>query len=212
MKMRFGDVELDSDSRQLRRAGREVHLSTKAFDLLTLLVARRPAAVPKSEIQEHLWRDTFVSDTNLPTLIAEIRAAIGDDARRTRFVRTVHRFGYAFQGDTAEPCDQAGDQPAAAWLIGPSTSIGLRRGENVLGREGAGILTIDSPTISRRHARVVAADGTATIEDLGSKNGTYVNGARVTSRVPVTEGDEVRVGSLVFTFRFARPGSSTQTI
>ena len=208
MKVRFGEIELDADSRQLWRAGRDVHLSNKAFDLLALLVARRPAAVPKSEIHQHLWQDTFVSDTNLPTLIAEIRSAIGDDARKARFVRTVHRFGYAFQADAAEPPEAS----ASAWLIGATTRIGVLAGENVLGREGAGILAIDSPTISRRHARLTVGADAATIEDLGSKNGTYVNSERVTSPVRVVEGDLVRVGSLVFTFRFARPDSSTQTI
>ena len=212
MRVRFGDVELDSDSRQLRRAGREVHLSNKAFDLLALLLARRPAAVPKSEIHQHLWHDTFVSESNLPTLVAEIREAIGDDARRSQFVRTVHRFGYAFQADTVEPLDQSADAAAAAWLIGAATRFAVVRGDNILGREGAGVLALDSPTISRRHARLTVGADTATVEDLGSKNGTYVNGTRVTSSMVVADGDVVRVGELVFTFRLARPVSSTQTI
>jgi len=213
MRVRFGDVELDTDSRQLWRAGSEVHLSTKAFDLLALLIARRPAAVPKSDIHQHLWRNTFVSDTNLPTLIAEIRDAIGEDARRARFVRTVHRIGYAFQGDTGEPTERSTDiSTKVAWLIGATTQIGLAHGENVLGREGAGVLALDSPTISRRHAKLTIGLDAASVEDLGSKNGTYVNDTPITSAVKVVDGDAVRVGSLVFTFRFARPGSSTQTI
>ena len=126
MRARFGDVELDSASRQVWRAGREVHLSNKAFELLALLVERRPAAVPKSEIHQRLWHDTFVSDTNLPTLVAEIRDAIGDDARHPQFVRTVHRFGYAFQGELAEQVERGADDAAAAWLIGASRTLAAR--------------------------------------------------------------------------------------
>ena len=63
---------------------------------------RRPAAVSKAEIQEHLWPDTFVSEANIPTLVAEIRDAIDDDARQPRFIRTVFGFGYGFCGDVTD--------------------------------------------------------------------------------------------------------------
>ena len=74
VQQRFDDMTIDAETRQLWRGGREVHLSPKAFDLLALLVARRPAAVSKIAIRELLWPDTFVSETNLPALVAEIRA------------------------------------------------------------------------------------------------------------------------------------------
>jgi DNA-binding winged helix-turn-helix (wHTH) protein len=202
MRLGFGEVEFDAGTRQLWRAGLEVHLSTKAFDLLTLLVQRRPAVVPKSDIKKHLWPDTFVSDTNLPTLIAEIRDALGDDGRRARFVRTVYGFGYSFVGDPVDP--GTGRVDAVGWLIGPTHRIGVAPGDNVLGREGADVLALDSPTISRRHAKLTLSGDTAMLEDLGSKNGTYVNEVRVTSPVAVADGDVVRTGSIVFSFRFTR--------
>jgi DNA-binding winged helix-turn-helix (wHTH) protein len=210
VRLRFGDVEFDALTRQLWRGGQEVHLSTKAFDLLTLLMERRPTVVPKPDIKKHLWPETFVSDTNLPTLIAEIRDAIGDDGRRARFVRTVYGFGYSFVGDAVD--SGIGRLDAVGWLIGATHRIAVAPGDNVLGREGADVLALDSPTISRRHAKLTLSGDTATLEDLGSKNGTYVNEVRVTSPVAVADGDVVRTGSLVFTFRFTRPGSSTQTI
>ncbi len=213
MRVRFGNAEVDLASRQLWHGGREVRLSNKAFELLTMLVERRPAAVRKSEIKDRLWPDTFVSETNLPTLVAEIRDAIGDDARHGRFVRTVHGFGYSFSGDAvAVPARRAVGGDAMAWLVGATSRIGITRGENVLGREGEDVVALDSPTVSRRHARLIISPGQATLEDLDSKNGTYVNEARVTSAVDVADGDVVRIGSLVFTLRFVRPGSSTQTI
>lgn len=207
MRISFGDVVLDSGTRQMWRAGQPVHVSNKAFDLLTLLIARRPEAVPKADIHRHLWQETFVSETNLPTLIAEIRDAIGDDARRMQYIRTIHRFGYAFQGDEApEPLG------TAAWLVGPQSRIALTVGENLLGRESAGVVALESPTISRRHARIVVRANGTTVEDLGSKNGTFVNDVRVSAATAVNDGDVVRVGDLVYTFRPARPGTSTQTL
>src|SRR5258708_36824841 len=96
MKIRFGDCRLDTESRQLWRSESTIPVSPKAFDLLQLLVARRPGAISKSELHERIWPGTFVSDDSLSRLIVEVREATGDDARRPRFVRTLHGFGYAF--------------------------------------------------------------------------------------------------------------------
>jgi DNA-binding winged helix-turn-helix (wHTH) protein len=212
LKLRFGNNELDCASRRLWHDGREVRLSTKAFDLLALLAERRPAAVRKSEIKDRLWPETFVSETNLPTLIVEIRDALGDNARQGQFVRTVHSFGYAFSAEAFVLDAGGADGEAPAWLVGPTARVALAQGENVLGREGEDIVALHSSTVSRRHARVMVSADEATLEDLGSKNGTYVNESRVTSPVLISDGDVVRVGSLVFTIRFARPGTSTQTM
>ena len=76
----------------------------KAFALLAVLIERRPKAVSKQELHKLLWPDTFVSDANLPNLVAELREAFGDDAHEPRLIRTVQRFGYAFSAETsAEP-------------------------------------------------------------------------------------------------------------
>jgi len=66
-------------------------------------------------------------------------------------------------------------------------------GDVVIGREGAD-LTIDDPELSRRHARVKPVDGGVEIEDLGSTNGTFVNGERVAGPVRVTTGASMDVG------------------
>jgi DNA-binding winged helix-turn-helix (wHTH) protein len=99
VSVRFGDCELDTGARELRRAGRAVALAPKAYQLLELLVEQRPKAVSKREIHDRLWPSTLVSEANLSALIFEIRAALGDDARRPRYVRTVRGFGYAFCGE-----------------------------------------------------------------------------------------------------------------
>src|SRR5262249_40497036 len=98
-----------------------------------LLVEQRPAVVDKATIRRRLWQDTFVSDANLPTLIAEIRSAIGDDAKQPRFVRTVHGIGYSF--DAQAEAVTTGPRPAempAAWLVGATLRLALGRGETPL--------------------------------------------------------------------------------
>ncbi len=98
MTWRFGECGLDSATRELTRAGRPVPLTPKALRLLELLLERHPAAVSREEIRDTLWPDTVVSESNLASLVWEVRSAIGD-APRGRFVRTVRGFGYAFNGE-----------------------------------------------------------------------------------------------------------------
>ena len=93
----FGDFVLDLDTHELVRAGTPVSLSPKAFRLLGILVENHPKALSKAELQDGLWPGTFVVEKNLTNLVSEIREALGDDPVRPRFIRTVHRFGYAFR-------------------------------------------------------------------------------------------------------------------
>jgi DNA-binding winged helix-turn-helix (wHTH) protein len=214
VRLQFDDLTFDPDTRQLWAHGSEARLSPKAFDLLALLIERRPKAVSKTEIREQLWPQTYVSDSNLPSLVSEIRDAIGDHRRDPPLVRTVHRFGYAFQAAAAQPSPEAalvGDAPNG-WLIGTTAEIALFSGENVLGREGSGVILLQSSTVSRRHVRITLGSAGATVEDLGSKNGTYVNDRRVEAPTPVVQGDQIRVGSLLFTFRTSQPAGSTETV
>src|SRR6185436_15111104 len=102
MQVRFGEFTIDTESRQLRRNDAECHLSPKAFEFLRLLIEHRPRALSKAELHERLWPATFVSDATLTSLVAEVRGALGETAARSRFVRTVHRFGYAFKATATE--------------------------------------------------------------------------------------------------------------
>jgi hypothetical protein len=71
-------------------------------------------------------------------------------------------------------------------------------GELILGREdGTADLVLDDPGVSRRHARVLPENGAVIVEDLGSSNGTYVNGERISGPVELGAGDEVQVGATV---------------
>jgi len=218
VRLGLGEFTFDTDSRQLLRGAVDIHLSPKAFDLLQALVAARPRVLTKRELHTRLWPDTFVSDTNLASLIAEIREALGDNARQPRFVRTAQRVGYAFCGtadeeSAASPACDAPQAPSASglcWLILDNRRVPLQTGENILGRDGDGVIRIDSPTVSRRHARILVSAHSATLEDLGSKNGTRLHGAPVSAAVTLTDGDEIRVGSVALHFRRAS-GSKTAT-
>src|SRR5262245_43517960 len=79
MRIAFSEFVLDTAMRQLFRAGTRVHLEPKALELLELLLARRPEAVSKAEIQQGLWPDTFVSESSLTGLVAQVRKALADD-------------------------------------------------------------------------------------------------------------------------------------
>src|SRR5262245_9473724 len=102
MRLHFGDYLLDTDAHALFRGGRPLHLTPKAFGLLALLVEHRPRAISKPDLVRSLWPDSFVSEGSLTNLVTEVRSALGEGARSSRYIRTVHRFGYAFGEEAAE--------------------------------------------------------------------------------------------------------------
>lgn len=214
VKVLFGEWTFDADTRQLHHGTEEVHISTKAFDLLKLLIDARPRVVSKAELQEELWPEIFVSEANLFTLVSEIRGAIEDDARHSRFVRTVHGVGYAFSGEAIEASSAAAAARAAntaCVLIWESRRFALADGEHVIGRDVDIAITLDSPTVSRHHARLRVTPDAATIEDMNSKNGTFLNDAPVRGEKRIVDGDRIRVGSLLMTFRRVGPAFTTET-
>ena len=204
MRVRFDSFEFDTATRELRQEGTRVHLSPKSFDLLQILVERRPALVTKTELQDQLWPDTVVLEANLGNAVAEIRKALGDDPRSPRFVWTVSRRGYRFAADV----DVAGapDSPRAHgavrwWLVWKDTILPLSEGENVVGRSPNCGIWMDAASVSREHANVVIAGGRAHLEDRGSTNGTFLNGTRLETRHPLVDGNTVTFGSEEAVFR-----------
>ena len=214
-RLRFGDFELDSGQRLLLRHGSATPLSPKGFQLLELLLDRRPEAISKAELLDRLWQGSFVSDASLHNLVAEIRAALDDHARTPRFIRTVSRYGYAFHGEVRSAPETDGRSLRTALpgprLVSRQREWPLSEGPNVIGRDRDCTVCIDSGTVSRHHARIVMTSGAATIEDLGSKNGTSVGGRKITKPIALEEGAEVRVGAVTMTFRTLDALSSTLT-
>jgi pSer/pThr/pTyr-binding forkhead associated (FHA) protein len=91
------------------------------------------------------------------------------------------------------------------------TTYPLRVGESVVGRGTGADIFIDQAEVSRRHARIAVERESATIEDLGSKNGTFVNGRRISGPQRLAEGDDVQFGSPAARFRFGVAGDITRT-
>jgi DNA-binding winged helix-turn-helix (wHTH) protein len=211
MRLTFGRCLFDSGAREVSRDGRPVAISPKAFKLLEILVGRRPNAVSKEQLHELLWPNAFVSDANLPNLVAELRAGLGDEARNPRVIRTVPRFGYAFCAE-AVPVPSGPGRPAAFKLVWADRAIALREGENLLGREPDAAVWIDVYSVSRRHARIVVSGDQATLEDLGSKNGTFLKGEAVTRPTALSDGDRLRIGTVEMTVRRYAGTVSTQSV
>jgi DNA-binding winged helix-turn-helix (wHTH) protein len=210
MRLRFGDCEFDSDTREVFRGGRRIHVSPKAYALLAALIERRPKAISKDQLLGLLWPDTFVSEANLPNLVADLRESLGDDSHEPRIIRTVPKFGYAFSAEIATESPRP--DALAFRLIWGDREITLHRGENVIGRDDGVILWIDDNSVSRRHARIVVDEQEAVLEDLGSKNGTLLRGERVESPARLVDEDLITIGPASITFRALHQTGSTATV
>ncbi|HUE85114.1 MAG TPA: FHA domain-containing protein [Vicinamibacterales bacterium] len=214
MTYRFARFSVNSDTRQLLADGREVHLSPKAFELLLALIEQRARALSKAELQDRLWPSTFVGETNLATLVAEIRRALDDSAHGSACVRTVHRFGYRFVADVVEGATPCGESESGIrmYVTHGDREFLLMGGPVVMGRAHDAGIRIDSGGVSRHHARILITDHEARVEDLDSKNGTFVNGERVIGTRLLKDGDEIRLGPVVLAFKVTRTTQVTETV
>ena len=198
--VRFGRFTFDRATRQVTCDDRPVHLTPKAFELLSVLIAEAPRVVSKEELHRHVWPDSFVSDASLLGLVKEVRHALGDEGQGA-VIRTVHRVGYAF----AVPLQlvTARAPGARAWVMTGPVVVPLQEGENLIGRDAECAVIVDLPNVSRRHARIVVAGRTATLEDLGSTNGTVLGDRKIAGPTALRDADRIRVGDATLTFHIA---------
>ena len=170
----------------------------------------------KETLYRQLWPHTFVVEANLPNLVGEIRAALGDSARHPRD----HPDAPSLRIRVCRPRRDRSPAPAAApaekrlacWLRWNFVELPLREGENVVGRDPDVQICLDAPGVSRRHARVVVDGDSVVAEDLESKNGTFVRGERITSRRMLLPGDDLSFGPVRVTFHVTSPDASTDTM
>src|SRR5580693_1982970 len=94
------EIELDLGRYELRRRGRRVKLEKKPMELLIFLVARREQLVSRQDIVAKLWRSNLFIDTepSVNNIVRKIRAALGDNSAKPRFLETVVGKGYRFVG------------------------------------------------------------------------------------------------------------------
>ena len=215
MLYRFNAFELDASQYRLTRELPVIHVKPKVLELLVYLVERRDRVVAKEELLSTLWEGRFVSEGVLAEAIHEARRAFGEDAGRDAFIRTVHGRGYQFVCQPVEivtsghPKIEAG--AASLWLDWSGGLTALWQGENFIGRDASCLIVLVGSRVSRRHARVDVSATAAVLHDLGSKNGTAVNGERVSSPRPLHDGDVIEIGGTSLTVRERRSDASTLT-
>lgn len=207
MRVTFDRFTFDAERRALLENGKPVHLGPKAFRALEILIAERPRAIAKEELYDAIWENSVVDESNLAGLINELRQALGDRPRKARFIRTVHGFGYAFCVDVAD------ERPRAdAFVTFGRKRFPLRHGANVLGRDPNADVTIDDATVSRRHAVITISGRKTTIEDLASKNGTFIDGVKLEGSAPLREGQNIVLGDAAIAFRSSAAAGSTVSV
>src|SRR5262245_57342487 len=129
-RLRFGEFRLDPSNIRLWRGERVCRLTPKAFDVLAFLVARPGQLVSKDALLSALWPEVTVSEAALTVCIREVRRVLRDDARRPRFVETVHRRGFRFigtvtgEGESAPPAPGVSASPAARAIVGRDEEVG----------------------------------------------------------------------------------------
>ena len=210
LPIRFGSFVLDQGARLVTRDTQPVHLTAKALDLLLLLAGRRPDAVSKKDIHQHLWPDTFVSDVSLTTLVFELRTALGESARKPKYLRTVHGFGYAFQVDAPSTLGEL-TLDTSFRVIVEGREVALHLGENLIGRARDCIVRLDSTRVSRHHARITVDANVALVEDCGSRNGTFMHGKKIEGRMRLTDGDGIDIAGTHLLFRMVPETQGTET-
>jgi DNA-binding winged helix-turn-helix (wHTH) protein len=211
MRLAFDTFVLDLDQRRLFKSGVEIRLQPKSFELLRVLVEARPKVLSKDDILEAVWPGTFVGENSLATVVRDLRNALSDDAQEPRYIRTAFGFGYGFIAEASSAANTATAALSAWRLIHNYREIVLFEGPNVLGRTGQDVVVFDSPTVSRHHALVRVTGDRATIEDLGSKNGTWLGLMRVHSPQPLEDGAELRLGSVIAVARYRGLDPTTDT-
>ena len=208
MPVVFDDFVFDPEKHELRSGRTPVHVGPKAFRLLEILIASRPKPIRKQQLYEAIWEQTVVDESNLAGLISELRNALGDRPKQPRYIRTVHGFGYAFcadaKGDAAPP--------RAGSIVFRGTEWPLHEGKNVLGRDPSADVQIDDHTVSRKHAIIDIGSEAVIIEDLSSKNGTFLDGEQLFGSAPLRERHSIVLGDAAITFRRANARSSTVTM
>jgi len=210
----LGDWLVEPMLDRISRGEEIVQLRPRAMDVLTCLALQVGELASKRQLIDAVWRTEFVSEHALTQVIAELRAALGDNARNPSYIENIPRRGYRLVAvltplEMPEPQVMGASLPFR--LEGETGAFPLTHGTNLIGRTPDAVVQIDRTEVSRCHARVVVEGTAATIEDLGSKNGTYLNGQRLQQPVLLTDGDEIWIGRSVARFRFVAEGEPTAT-
>src|SRR5581483_7860824 len=95
----FDDVQVEPRTLKLSKNGIVVRVEPKTLKVLLYLLENRDRVVEKSELLDAIWNDTFVTENALTRVIAQLRKAIGDDAKGSKYIETIPTMGYRFSAD-----------------------------------------------------------------------------------------------------------------
>jgi DNA-binding winged helix-turn-helix (wHTH) protein len=116
---RFDDIAVQPNAFRVEKSGSVVALEPKSFRLLLYLIEHRDRAVSKDELLREIWEDMAVTDNALTRVMAQLRKALGDDAKETRYIETIPTLGYRFVAEVAViESPQSGPTKPAASVVG----------------------------------------------------------------------------------------------
>ena len=205
----FGPFQLDPEAAELRRDAARVELRPKCLQLLQHLLENRGKLVSREVLLEEIWSDVVVGQETLSRTMTEIRQALGDDAEAPQYIETVPRRGYRF---IAAVTRVARPSNHSLYVVHRLQEYPLAEGEHLIGRGADVSVHLSTPLISRHHARIRVRGNQLTLEDLGSKNGTLVNGERVNGTVELHSGDRIVIGGEMLVVRSATDSTATAGI
>lgn len=192
----LGEWRVEPELNRLSRGSKVVQLEPRAMDLLVFLAHHPGEVLSRETLIDGVWKAQFVGEAVLRNTVAALRRALGDRADSPTYIETISKRGYHLIAEVngLEPSPVEATGGVTFKLLWDDAEVVLADGENLIGRDEHAPVRIDSTEVSRRHARLTVTEGAATLEDLGSKNGTYRNGRRVEAPVQLADGDEIWIG------------------
>jgi DNA-binding winged helix-turn-helix (wHTH) protein len=190
-----------------------VHLEPKVMDVLVCLADHASDVVSKEVLLRSVWPDTCVTDDVLTHAIFELRRVFGDQARRPGVIQTIPKRGYRLIAPVVlDPDRTAASSTKEATICTLTWNEGcvtLGEGTYLLGREESLPIRVPFHSVSRRHARIVVGGGAVTVEDLASKNGTFLRDKRLAAPTLLRNGDTLITGTVRIRVRLSMPSTET---
>jgi DNA-binding winged helix-turn-helix (wHTH) protein len=203
----FGDFTLDVRSEDVCCPRGRVHLTPRLFRLLLYFVENRGRLVSKEEVLDNVWPQTTVAEGSVSRAVASLRRALGDCVTSANLIETVPWRGYRFIAEVESRSDGREITPFA--IVCGDRAYPLSSGDNLIGRDPECDISLLLPSISRHHAKITISCQNAFIEDLGSKNGTFVDEQRLEGRMELLGGLTIRLGREVLQFVAATDATQT---
>jgi DNA-binding winged helix-turn-helix (wHTH) protein len=168
--LRFDVFEVDLRAQELYQGGRRIKLQVQPFQVLAMMLERPGEVVTREEMQKRLWpADTFVDfDHSVNTAIKKLRAALGDDKNKPRFVETLPKRGYRFLAEVKGPAASGQSEGSASTALpGVSATTADTAGSRWVGRVAKlccedghpfAVVATDAPSAAERQKLDAAND------------------------------------------------------